>query len=321
MRYTKEEKMEVIRLVEGSELSVRRTLDGLGIRHATYYNWYNRFLEDGLEGLQDKKKNTTWNKIPESYKARVIQVALERTIESPRELATYMTDHEGHYISESSVYRILKAADLITSPNHILIKAANEFKDKTTRVHQMWQTDFTYFRVEGRGWFYLSTILDDYSRYIIHHELCESMKVPDVKRSVEAALGKVDLPHYARPKILSDNGPCYVAGEMREYMKSKNIKQVHGAPMHPQTQGKIERYHRSLKNVVKLEHYYNFLDLEAAIDAFVEHYNNHRYHESLQNCTPADVMLGRQEKILKQRQKTKIRSMKQRRMNHLKQIA
>ena len=124
----------------------------------------------------------------------------------------------------------------------------------------------------------------------MHHELRESMKVLDVKSSVEAALAEIDSPHYARPKVLSKNGPCCVAGDMREYMKSKNIKQVHCAPMHPQTQGKLERYHRTLKNIVKLEHYYNLLDLEEAIDAFVEHYNNQRYHESLKNCIPADVM-------------------------------
>lgn len=317
MRYSADEKLEIIRLVEGSELSVRRTLKEVGICKSTFYNWYDRYLEGGVDSLSDKKRVTSWNKIPEDYRAKVIDVALERTADSPRELATYMTDNMGHFISESSVYRILKAADLITSPNHILLRASSEFKDKTTRVHQMWQTDFTYFKVEGWGWYYLSTILDDYSRFIIHHELCKNMKSPDVMRSIDAALKKTGLKEHERPKILSDNGSCYVSNEIKEYMTSKAITQVHGAPMHPQTQGKIERYHRSMKNVVKLEKYYMPSQLEEAITEFVHHYNYNRYHESLDNCTPADVLMGRNHEIIKNRKRLKLKSMKQRRLNHI----
>ncbi len=254
---------------------------------STFYSWYNKFLEGGPDALEDKKCRSTWNKIPESYRTKVIEVALDRSEDSPREVATFMTDNSGHFISESSVYRILKAVNLITSPNHILVKAANEFKDKTTRIHQMWQTDFTYFKVEGWGWFYLSSIMDDYSRFIIHHELCTTMKTPDVERNVEAALIKTGLPEGRRPKILSDNGSCYISEDIKAFMKEKGITQVHGAPNHPQTQGKIERYHRSMKNVVKLHHYYSLSDLKKAIDEYIEYYNNERYHESLNNCTPA----------------------------------
>ncbi len=321
MRYTAAEKMEIIQLVEGSELSAKRTLKEIGVPTSTYYGWYDKYLSGGIDLLEDRKHSTSWNKIPDEYRAKVIEVALERTADSPRILATYMTDNEGHFISESSVYRILKSAGLITSPNHILLSANKEFKDKTTRAHQMWQTDFTYFKVEGWGWFYLSSIMDDYSRYIIHHELCSTMTTPDVKRNVNAALKKTALGRHERPKILSDNGPCYISNEIKEYMSSENIMQVHGAPMHPQTQGKIERYHRSMKNVVKLEHYYLFEDLKRAIDEFVAYYNNERYHESLENCTPADVLFGRQSNILKQRDMIKKKSMKTRRLKHYQKTA
>lgn len=317
MRYTKQEKMEIIRLVEHSELPLKRTIKELHVSKSSFYNWYNRYLQGGPDALEDKKSKSTWNKIPESYKAKVIELALDRTGDSPREVATFMTDHSGHFISESSVYRILKAAKLITSPNHILLKAANEFKDKTTRIHQMWQTDFTYFKVEGWGWFYLSSIMDDYSRFIIHHELCTTMQTPDVERNVEAALIKTGLPKGKRPKVLSDNGSCYISDDIKAFMKEKGITQVHGAPNHPQTQGKIERYHRSMKNVVKLHHYYNTTDLKTAIDEYIEYYNNERYHESLENCTPASVYNGTHKKILEQRQLLKQKSMRQRRRNHL----
>ena len=286
MRYTKEEKLEIIRLVESSDLPLKRTVKELNVSKSTFYSWYNKFLEGGPDALEDKKCRSTWNKIPESYRTKVIEVALDRSEDSPREVATFMTDNSGHFISESSVYRILKAVNLITSPNHILVKAANEFKDKTTRIHQMWQTDFTYFKVEGWGWFYLSSIMDDYSRFIIHHELCTTMKTPDVERNVEAALIKTGLPEGRRPKILSDNGSCYISEDIKAFMKEKGITQVHGAPNHPQTQGKIERYHRSMKNVVKLHHYYSLSDLKKAIDEYIEYYNNERYHESLNTlCT------------------------------------
>ena len=309
--------MEIIQIAERSELPLKRTIKELGVSKSTFYNWYNKYLEGGPDALEDKKSRSTWNKIPESYKSKVIEVALERADDSPREVAAFMTDHNGHFISESSVYRILKAANLITSPNHILIKAANEFKDKTTRIHQMWQTDFTYFKVEGWGWFYLSSIMDDYSRFIIHHELCTTMKTPDVERNVEAALIKTGLPEGRRPKILSDNGSCYISEDIKDFMKEKGITQVHGAPNHPQTQGKIERYHRSMKNVVKLHHYYSLSDLKKAIDEYIEYYNNERYHESLNNCTPASVYNGTNKIILEQRRLLKQKSMKQRRRNHL----
>jgi len=317
MRYTKEEKLEIIRLVESSDLPLKRTVKELNVSKSTFYSWYNKFLEGGPDALEDKKCRSTWNKIPESYRTKVIEVALDRSEDSPREVATFMTDNSGHFISESSVYRILKAVNLITSPNHILVKAANEFKDKTTRIHQMWQTDFTYFKVEGWGWFYLSSIMDDYSRFIIHHELCTTMKTPDVERNVEAALIKTGLPEGRRPKILSDNGSCYISEDIKDFMKEKGITQVHGAPNHPQTQGKIERYHRSMKNVVKLHHYYSLSDLKKAIDEYIEYYNNERYHESLNNCTPASVYNGTNKIILEQRRLLKQKSMKQRRRNHL----
>ena len=102
-------------------------------------------------------------------------MALDFPEVSCRGLACKMTDEREYYISESSVYRILKSQGLITSPAFDTVSASNEFKDKTTRVNQMWQTDFTYLKIIGWGWYYLSTILDDYSRYIVHWELCTNM--------------------------------------------------------------------------------------------------------------------------------------------------
>ena len=164
----------------------------------------------------------------------------------------------------------------------------------------------TPLKVIGWGWFYLSTILDDFSRYIIAWKLCTSMKVDDVTDTLDLALAasgcdKVKVEH--RPRLLSDNGPCYVASDLGEWLEEYKIGQVHRAPGHPQAQGKIERWHQTLKNRILLENYFFQEDLEAQIAAFVEHYNHRRYHESLDNLTPADVYFGRGQTILLERER------------------
>ena len=175
---------------------------------------------------------------------------------TPRELAVMFTDTEQYFVSESSVYRVLKAHDLITSPAFIVMKAASEFKDKTTAINQLWQTDFTYLKVIGWGWFYLSTILDDYSRYIVLWKLCTNMRVEDVTDTLELALqasgcDQVHVVH--KPRLLSDNGSSYVSGDLAEWLQDKGMKHSRGAPYHPQTQGKIERWHQTLKNRILLK--------------------------------------------------------------------
>jgi putative transposase len=316
MRLSAGEKYEVIQAVTTSELGVKRTLESYGIARSTFYECYQNYLEKGYEGLKPSGRTSKrqWNSIPEEQKDLVVGIALEHTELSSRELAHKITDEQGVFISESSVYRILKQRDLIPAPNHYLLSAANEFKDKTEFVHQMWQTDFTYFKIIGWGWYYLSTVLDDYSRYIIHWEICDSMKAEDVKRTVNKAIEKAKLKYKAKPKLLSDNGSCYISNELKTYLREElKMKQVHGKPMHPQTQGKIERYHRTMKNVVKLNHFYHPEELVEALRKFVENYNNNRYHESLQNLTPADMYFGRSELILKKRKEIKMNSINRRR--------
>lgn len=318
MRLSASEKEEIIRLVDRSELGVNKTLQELGIHKSTFYNWYRVYSAKGAEGFAAKRTTRQqWNTIPEQQKQVVVEVALDHPALSPRELAVKITDEQQVFISESSVYRILKAQGLITTPQHILLSASKEFNQKTCFVHEMWQTDFTYFKVVGWGWYYLSTILDDYSRFIVHWELCKTMAAEDVERCIGEAMTKAHLGAEQRPKLLSDNGSCYIAQDLKEYLKRVGVKHIHGRAQHPQTQGKIERYHRSMKNVVKLEHYYCPEELTAAISEFVHFYNHERYHESLGNVTPADVYFGKREQILKRREKIKQQTLKQRRKRHL----
>lgn len=322
MRHTQSEKMEIIRLVEGSSLSVRETLRELDVNRSSFYAWYRRYEMAGYDGLANKKPAASrfWNRIPEEVKDQVVELAKDLPGESPRQLAWKFTDSEGYYLSESSVYRILKSYDLVTCPAYTIITAADKFQHPTRRVHELWQTDFTYFKVIGWGWYYLGSVLDDYSRYIIAWKLFTTMAAEDVTDILESAVertGIYGVPVKHRPRLLSDNGPCYISGELREYLEGRGIEHTRGAPYHPMTQGKIERYHRSMKNEVTLTKYYFPWELEQEIKRFVEYYNHRRYHESLNNVTPADVYNGRHKDIATRREKIKRRTMKLRREHNL----
>jgi putative transposase len=326
MRYPAAEKLEIIRLVEQSHLPVRRTLRQLGIPPATFYRWYERFQTAGPEALADRpsRPDRIWNRLPDTVRGRIVELALAEPELSPRELAVRFTDEQSYFVSEASVYRLLKAQGLITSPAFILVKAADQFHTPTTAPNQLWQTDSTYLKVIGWGWFYLSTVLDDFSRYVIAWKLCTGMAAGGVAGTLQMALaasacGQARAQH--RPRLLSDNGPSYIAKELAEWLAGHAIGHVRGAPCHPQTQGKIERWHQTLKNRILLENYYLPGALKAQIETFVAHYNHHRYHESLSNLTPADVYFGRGQTILLDRERIKRRTIQQRRLNHQCQAA
>ncbi len=326
MRYRAAEKLEIIRLVEQSSLSVRRTLAQLGIPRSTFYLWYERYLARSAGALEDGQPTPrrVWNKIPAAVAEAVLKLALKQPELSPRELATTFVDQQQYFVSEASVYRLLKAHDLITSPAFILMKAADHFAQPTTAPNQLWQTDFTYLRVIGWGWFYLSTVLDDFSRYILAWKLCSTMTATDVAATLRMALAAAGLEQTGvqhRPRLLSDNGPSYLSGQLASWLAEHDMTHTRGKPYHPMTQGKIERYHRSLKNLILLEHYYLPGQLEARLAEFVAYYNNCRYHESLNNLTPADIYFGRGQSILIRRQKIKRKTIELRRRLHHQAVA
>jgi putative transposase len=326
VRVSAAEKLELIRLVEGSQLSVRQTLKEIGLARSTFYSWYQRYLEGGPEALQDRKPRPrrVWNRIPDRVREQVIETALIHTQLSPRELACRMTDRESEFLSESSVYRILKAADLIESPAYILMQAGDRFEHPTQRRNELWQTDFTYLPVVGWGWYYLSTVLDDYSRKILAWKLGPTMRVEDVTETLDLAraatgVDRVRVAH--KPRLLSDNGPCFVAKDLAEYLKDHAMSHTRGRPYHPMTQGKIERYHRSMKNVVRLENHYTPWELERAVARFVDYYNHERLHEAIGNVVPDDMYHGRQREITSRRAKIKRLTLERRKKENLRNAA
>ncbi len=229
-------------------MPTKQTIDRLGIPRTTFYRWYDKYLIGGAEALEDRspKPLRVWNRIPDDIRQRIVNLALDEPELSPRELAVRFTDTQRYFVSEASVYRLFKARNLITSPTHVIIKAAEEFRDKTTAINQMWQTDFTYIKIVGWGWYYLSTILDDYSRYVVASKLCTTMKASDVTDTLELALqasgcDQVTVRH--KPRLLSDNGASYVSGELADWLKDEGMDHVRVAPYNPQTQGKIASRH------------------------------------------------------------------------------
>src|SRR3979409_974246 len=240
MRSPAAEKLEIIRLVEQSVLPVRRTLEKLGIARATFYRWCDHYQAGGPEALDDRHPmpDRVCNLIPDDVRERIVNLALDEPALSPRELAVHFTDVEGYFVSAEAIYPLLKAPALRTSAAFIVMKAADEFKDKTTAPNQLWQTDFTYLKVIGWGWFYLSTVLDDFSRYIVAWKLCTTMKAEDVTATLDLALQASGLQQAKlrqRPRLLSDNGSSYIAADLAKWLKGHNIKHVRGAPYHPMT--------------------------------------------------------------------------------------
>jgi transposase InsO family protein len=321
MRRPAPHKTEIIRLVEQSHLPARRAPAKLGVSRSSFYRWYDRYLHGGPEALADRpsRPDRVWNRIPEAIRDEIVDLALDQPELSPRELAARFTDEKKYFVSEASVYRLLKAHDLVTSPAYIVIKAVEECKDKTTAPNQLWQTDFTYLKITGWGWYYLSTVLDDFSRLIVAWKLCATMKAQDVAATLDLALAASGLDQMTvvhRPRLPSDNGASYVAAGLAQWLDRQNMEHVRGAPYHPQTQGKIERWHQTLKNRILLEHYYLPGDLERQLAAVVEHYNHARYHESLDDLTPADVYFGRAETIPLERERIKRQTIANRRLQH-----
>ncbi|MCP4338785.1 MAG: IS3 family transposase [Desulfobulbaceae bacterium] len=322
IRYRPEEKMEIIHLVEHSNLSVKKTLEELQVPRSTFYSWYQRYQEHGMDGLKNKKLKVKqfWNRIPDHVRGQIVNLALEYPDESPRQLTYRFIDEKAYFVSESSVYRILKGYDLIESPAFEVITAKDKFDNPTKRVNEMWQTDFTQFLVVDWGWYYLSTVLDDYSRYILAYKLSPTMNAQDAEDTLKIALAKAEIDKvkvYHKPRLLSDNGPAYHSADLAQFLKERRIDHIYGAPYDPMTQGKIERWHRSMKNVIKLQNYYSPSELERAIAEWAEYYNNQRYHESLENVTPADVYFGREKEIIKKRNKLKEQSLALRRQQYL----
>ena len=302
------DKAIVLSQVENQSKGKRQVLRALGISKSSYYRW-----RQGQPYSRNRRR--PWNRITPEEDDKVLALAREFPEFSSRQLSTWITDHEAFAISESTVYRILRREGLVkhqeTQP-----MAGKEYHTKTTRPHQMWATDASYFRVVGWGYYYLVTVMDDYSRFILGWKLQKDMTANSLIEVVQEAIdftGMTDIPVEDRTKLLSDNGAGYVSRAFRDYLHLVGINHILSAPFHPQTNGKVERYQQSLKREVNQLPYELPSLLEQAIADFVDYYNYRRYHKALGNVTPADVLYGRREQILKRRKEVRIQTLNHRR--------
>lgn len=311
IRYSASEKLELLQLVWESNLSVRYAVRQIGISRSTYYAWLDRYQQHGLEGLSNRRPvaRRRWNRLDAAQQAAVLVAARTHPDRSAREIAALVTDTGEFFVSESTVLRLLKAHGLLVRQPYILLKAAEKFHTPTTRIHQLWQTDFTYFHVQHWGWYYLHTVMDDYSRFVLAWRLCADMTHMSAIQTQDLAREFAQIEQVRvrmKPRLLTDNGSSFLHANFEAYLKRAGIEHIRTAPHHPTTQGKIERFHLSSKNRLLLNLYATPERLEQAIGDWVQHYNHVRYHEGLGNVTPADMYHGRQTQILSRRQQLKL---------------
>ena len=285
-------KATILASVATSPLAKRRMLRDLGVPKSTYYRWLR--LQQHHQDLEDRPGVSTppWNRLRSQEERSILEAAREMPELSSRQLAAWTTDNLGFAVSESTVYRILRREGLVKSPE-MQLKASQEYHRKTTGPHQMCATDASYFKVIGWGYYYLVTVMDDYSRFILSWKLQLDMTTDSLIEVVQEAVdktGMTEVPVADRTSLLSDNGSGYVSRGFRDYLRLVGIKHIRAAPFHPQTNGKLERYHQTIKRDVKQVPYEMASDLEAALAAFVAYYNYRRYHKALGNVTP--VALG-----------------------------
>jgi putative transposase len=307
------EKLEILSLIEGSDLTRADALKHLDIPKSTYYRWKHRFRSLGIKGLKDHKpkRQGSWNTLLPEQQDTILEIATFHPEWTSRQIAFYICDYEGFSISESTVYRILKRHDLIPDRRLKTFPASNQYHTRTTGINQMWQTDATYLKVQRWGWYYLISILDDYSRRILAWQLRSSMTAGDFSDVVEQACEVTGI-QKDKVKLLSDRGSALISEAFGTYLQAKGIGHIFASPYHPQTNGKIERYHRSAKEQVCLLSYEYPGDLEGEIGRFIAYYNSIRYHEAIGNVTPDDVYFGRRESIMKRRAHLKTETLKQR---------
>lgn len=285
-------------------LSVGRLVEWIGMGRDRYYEWRRRVGQANHHNAAIPRGH--WLELWEQNAIR--RFFLDHPGEGYRRLTWMMVDQDIVAASASSVYRVLKDSGLLDARNVKPSKKGQGF-DQPIKPHEHWHSDVSYVNIAGTFYYFIG-VIDGASRYLAHWEIRESMKARDVEIVLQRAHEKYPGAH---PRIISDNGPQYVAREFKEFIRFHGMTHVRTSPFYPQSNGKIERFHGSLKReCIRPKTPVSLDDARGVVGKYVEHYNNHRLHSAIGYLAPRDKLLGRAETIFAQR-KRKLREARQRR--------
>ena len=276
-----------------TDIKATKMVKWIGIARSKFYDWRSRYgkLNEHNAWIPRDFWLTDWEK------QAIIDYYLNHPLEGYRRLTYMMMDADIVAVSSSSVYRVLKNADLLDRWNRKTSKKGTGFH-QPLKAHEHWHIDISYLNICGT-FYYLCSLLDGFSRYIVHWEIRETMKESDVEIILQRAREK--FPD-AKPRIISDNGPQFVAKDFKEFIKVSGMTHVKTSPYYPQSNGKLERYHRTIKSTcIRVNTPLSLDDAQRIVTDFVDHYNNRRLHSAIGYITPIDKLEGRAEMIQIQR--------------------
>ena len=286
-RFTAEEKAAVLAVVRQAQIRtgwpLRRILRQLGVSKSRYHAWAQRAAAETLDDLI-RPPTSPWAVLPEEVEA-VIGYALQHPQDGYRRLAWMMVDEDVAYLSPASVYRVLQKADLLYRWKRS--RSVGQRPAEPTRPHERWHTDLMYLRV-GDVWYFLVTVLDAYSRYVVHWDLLTSMTAADVRVVIQDALTTTG----AHPDVVSDNGSQFTAKDFKELVRDFALEHIRIRTYHPESNGRLERFHRSTREALAEAELDNFSKARVIIGRWVVHYNERRLHAALHYLPPAEYYSG-----------------------------
>jgi transposase InsO family protein len=320
-----DEKADLIRKVDLFEGSREKVLKSLKIKRSTFYKWRRVYDEYGVEGLTKLKAGAKriWNKLTDAETKEILKVARNHPELSPRLLSVKITDEGRFFVSESTVFKVLKDNGLVNPRPMPEMPAAREWRKKTTRPDEIWQCDGTNLFIVGWGYYKLIPVEDDYSRKILGYDLKPDESAFSITDAVEIAIENSKKEGHlseegVMPALYSDNGSGFASKVMSGYLGIHGIRHIFGTPYHPQGRGKIERFNRRIKETLCLVVYQSPEELKRSIDEAIRVYNQ-TPHESLKNVSPSDVYAGRKEEILQKREEKKRLTFERRKQYNLNQ--
>lgn len=297
---------ETERLCSRTGYSITQALKILDIRKPRFYEWKKRKGDPNKHNGQIPK--STW--ILEEEREAILKYFSKNPRNGCRRLSFMMIDENIAYVSPNTVYRVLKSHGLLDTQIQRNSQKGKGF-DQPKRPHEQWHIDISYINAGGT-YYYLCSILDGFSRFIVHWDIADSMKESDVELIVQKALEKFVKEN---PRLISDNGPQFKAKEFKVFIRLSGMDQTFTSPYYPQSNGKIERWHKELKkSCIRPRQPRNLKEAKRFIGEFIEHYNYQRLHSAIGYVTPYDKLLGIDSELQRER-KNKMAKARQARAN------